>query len=427
MKTLFAITLLATLVALASAAQLPVGSVSNNRAFAIRGSNNFRDVDLSDYEGKILVIMMMTPWCPGCQSNAQAVGSGILDHFHASSRGSLQGKNANGIPIHSILLSTEEAEGWDEVNESFAATNGYEDWGLDANAQRNNPRKNLGYFRGEFIESSNLYDWGNDRRRVVVLNLVRNSASHAFREIILNQNSYTSDNNQAARSAINAIQTAPVIIAPAITSHPASATINSGATVTLRVTASGTSPTYQWYVGNSGTTGNPINGATSASYTTLSLTANMNYWVRVSNASGATNSNTAAISVIPPLTGFALWQSGYAFPLGKSGPSDDPDFDSVPNLLEHFHGTHPLQSNTKPLVTIKSDTAGSKLIYQRAKNLTGINVVHQYSEKFVSWTAIPNVSLGFSIRDLGATDEVTVTMPAINATTCFYNIAVSTQ
>ncbi len=429
MKPFLSAILLGASFVLAPAAQLPVGSASNNRNFAIRGANSFRDMDLSDYEGKILVIMMMTPWCPNCQSNSQAVGAGILDHFHASSRGSLQGKNANGIPIHSILLSTEEDEGWDNVNQSFANTNGYEDWGLDANAQRENPRKNLGYFRGGFIESIDLHDWGNDRRRVVVLNLVRNSASHVFREIVINQNAYTSDDNQAARAAINAIETAPVITAPAITSHPASATINSGGTVTLRTTASGTSPTFQWYAGVSGSTSNPVSGATSANFTTPALIANTNYWVRASNASGNDNSSTASITVIPPppvLTGFALWQSGHAFPAGKSGPNDDPDFDDVSNLLEYFHGIHPLQNSARgPLVSIRSDAAGSRLVYQRAKNLTGLTVAHQFSDSFVNWTDIPAASLGFATRDLGASEEVTVTLPATTATARFYQIAVT--
>jgi thiol-disulfide isomerase/thioredoxin len=102
--------ILGALATLAPAAQPPVGSTSNSRSFAIRNGNSFMNVDLTDYEGKILLIMMMTPWCPTCQSTSQAVGDGILDHFDATTRGTLRGKNANGMEIHSILLSTEEAE-----------------------------------------------------------------------------------------------------------------------------------------------------------------------------------------------------------------------------------------------------------------------------------------------------------------------------
>ena len=410
---------------LAHAAQLPVGATSNNRDFAIRSGNIFKNVDLTDYDGKILLIMMMTPWCPTCQSTSQAVGDGILDHFNASSRGTLRGKNANGIEIHSILLSTEEAEAWDGVNASFASTNGYAEWGLDANAQRNNPRQNLGYFRGGFIESTDLHDWGNDRRRVVTLNLVKNSASHAYREIIINQNSFSSADNSAARSAINAIQTAPVIIAPTITTHPASTTISSGGTVTLRAAASGTSPGFQWYVGTSGVTTSPVSGATSPTYTTPALATNRTYWVRAKNDSGTDDSRVANITVTPPVTGFPLWQSAYSFPSGKSGANDDPDLDGIPNLLEYFHGIHPLQNNSKlPLVTFSTATASRKLIYQRAKNLTGLTVIHRFSSDFRNWSNIPNTSLGFATRDLGTNEEVTVTLPATTATTRFYQITV---
>ena len=282
---------------LAPAAQLPVGSATDNRSFAIRSGSTFRNVDLADYDGKILLIMMMTPWCPICQSYSKAVGDGILSHFNASSRGTLRGKNADGIEIHSILLSTEEAAPWDDVNASFASTNGYEEWGLDANAQRNNPRQNLGYFRGNFIASSNLYDWGSDRRRVVVLNLVKNSATHAYREIVINQNFFSSADNTTARSAINAIQAAPVITAPAITTHPMSTAINSGGSVSLTVAVSGTTPALQWYLGESGDTSQRIPDATSLVYMTPALAATTRYWVRATNRVGIADSLAATVTI----------------------------------------------------------------------------------------------------------------------------------
>ncbi len=198
----------------AHATELPVGSVSTNQSFAVRNGSSFADTSLDAYEGKILVVMMMTPWCPYCQTNARAVGSGILHPFNAVARETLRGKNDHGVEIDSLLLSTEPASQWDNTNTSFAIENGYEKWGLDANAQRSNPRIMLGYFRGGFpnnVNSSNLYDWEDDRRRVVVLNLVRNSASHAYRQIVINQNAFDSSNYVAARALINAIRPAPLV------------------------------------------------------------------------------------------------------------------------------------------------------------------------------------------------------------------------
>ncbi len=211
MKTNLTLFLFWVIASFAKLAAQGIGSVSENQQFALArvSSSGFNATDLNAYEGRILILMMMTPWCPICQSNAQGVGSGLLAHFNDPSRGLLRGKNDNGVPIESILLSTEESASWDGVNTSFSITNGFGQWGLDADAQRQNPRKMLGYFRGGFINSSNLYDWGNDRRRLVVLNLVKGSASHSFREIVINTNSYSSSNNTVARAAINGILAAP--------------------------------------------------------------------------------------------------------------------------------------------------------------------------------------------------------------------------
>ncbi|MDZ4288873.1 MAG: putative Ig domain-containing protein [Prosthecobacter sp.] len=88
----------------------------------------------------------------------------------------------------------------------------------------------------------------------------------------------------------------------AITTHPASTTINSGQTTTLSVVASGDAPlTYQWFQGTSGVTTTPV-GTDSASFTTPVLTATTNYWVKVTNALNLTgaDSTTATVTVRQP-------------------------------------------------------------------------------------------------------------------------------
>ncbi len=107
--------------------------------------------------------------------------------------------------------------------------------------------------------------------------------------------------SNSAGSANSNAATVTVITPPTFTSQPSSVTINSGGTTTLTVAASGTSPTFQWYVGASGDTANPVSGATSASFTTPALTANTSYWARASNTAGTANSNSATVNVrIPP-------------------------------------------------------------------------------------------------------------------------------
>jgi YD repeat-containing protein len=86
--------------------------------------------------------------------------------------------------------------------------------------------------------------------------------------------------------------------APVLTG-PASTTIQNGQTATLSVTVSGTGAnTYQWYRGTAPSAANEITGAMSASYTTPSLTTTTSYWVRVTNACGVTNSQTATVTVL---------------------------------------------------------------------------------------------------------------------------------
>lgn len=84
---------------------------------------------------------------------------------------------------------------------------------------------------------------------------------------------------------------------PSLSVQPDPATVASGSTTTLSVTASGTGPfTYQWYQGAVGTTTTPV-GTNSASFTTPALTSTTTYWVRVSNSAGNVNSTLATVTV----------------------------------------------------------------------------------------------------------------------------------
>ncbi|MEO6260320.1 MAG: hypothetical protein ABIP63_08195 [Thermoanaerobaculia bacterium] len=80
--------------------------------------------------------------------------------------------------------------------------------------------------------------------------------------------------------------------------QPRNATVNRGSSATLEVTANGSAPlNYQWYAGDSGNTSSPVAGARARTFTTPSLNAGATYWVRVSNACGSTDSNSATVTV----------------------------------------------------------------------------------------------------------------------------------
>ena len=92
-----------------------------------------------------------------------------------------------------------------------------------------------------------------------------------------------------------------VCVQPTITTQPAApSTIYNGATATLNVVASTSTSeplTYQWYLGATGDTSAPISGATAASYTTVALTTDTSYWVRVSNGSACATADSATVTV----------------------------------------------------------------------------------------------------------------------------------
>ena len=97
---------------------------------------------------------------------------------------------------------------------------------------------------------------------------------------------------------------------PSITTQPESQEIESGASASLTIAASGDDLSYQWYEGNSGDTASPITGATGSTFTTSTLTASTNFWVQVSNPDGTADSDTAVITVAAPAVPLVLDGSG---------------------------------------------------------------------------------------------------------------------
>ncbi len=116
--------------------------------------------------------------------------------------------------------------------------------------------------------------------------------------------------------------------APVITAHPQSQTVMSGSNATLFVYAAGSAPLgYQWYQGASGDTSTPIGGATSSTYITPALVALTSYWVRVTNAFGVANSNTAVMLIGPPAGSNIVQNGDFSTPVAPTGWSvfEEPD------------------------------------------------------------------------------------------------------
>ena len=65
----------------------------------------------------------------------------------------------------------------------------------------------------------------------------------------------------------------------------------------LSVTPESTSPfKYQWFAGHAGFTSTPIPGATSSTFTTPAINSSSEFWVRISDACGTIDSQTATLT-----------------------------------------------------------------------------------------------------------------------------------
>lgn len=100
-------------------------------------------------------------------------------------------------------------------------------------------------------------------------------------------------------SAAAVLSVATPVVAPSITSQPASQSVNAGQSATFNVATTGTSPmTYQWERNQAA-----ISGATSSSYQTPATTSSDNgaqFVVVVTNAAGTATSITATLTVVTP-------------------------------------------------------------------------------------------------------------------------------
>jgi hypothetical protein len=128
---------------------------------------------------------------------------------------------------------------------------------------------------------------------------------------------YSGAANGSGITAVRAYLTAVTVDAASVTVSAATVTPGQMSTLTVTPAVSGTFM-YQWYVGTSGSTANPIAGATGATYTTPALNSTMSYWVQVTSSSGAVeNSPTITITVTTPagvtdgpMPPWAMWLFG---------------------------------------------------------------------------------------------------------------------
>lgn len=111
---------------------------------------------------------------------------------------------------------------------------------------------------------------------------------------------YTVNATNSLGTASSNVATLSINLAPAITTQPTDVTVVAGASATLSVVATGApAPAFQWNLN-----GQPISGATSASYTIPAAAAADagSYTVTISNTLGSLTSNAATVTVVSPPT-----------------------------------------------------------------------------------------------------------------------------
>jgi hypothetical protein len=164
-----------------------------------------------------------------------------------------------------------------------------------------------------------------------------------------------------------------------IGTQPQSASISSGNSTTLSVVATGSGPfTYQWYIGASGNTSNPVPGATGASVHVSPL-ATTSYWVQESNnCPSSVNSAAATVTVTgcTPVQIVAQPQSSSVLTGGTAQLSVGA-FGSSPITITWYKGTPPDQSTvigTGPSVTTPPITTPTQF-YAIVKNCGGVGTL----------------------------------------------------
>ena len=209
--------------------------------------------------------------------------------------------------------------------------------------------------------------------------------------------------------------------APSISNPPPATTgIEEGESVTFTVDSQGEGLTYQWYLGQSGDTSQPIQGATSQTYNTGALTEDTSYWVKVTNDAGSSNSETVMVTINrpPTIASQPISQSIYS---GNTATLTVSATGSAPFTYQWYRGnlgatTAPVGTNS-PTFTTPSLTATTKY-WVKINNAFGeansVSVTITVNAAPTNMALIPQgvFTMGDSLNELGNTPTRTVTLDA---------------
>jgi hypothetical protein len=174
---------------------------------------------------------------------------------------------------------------------------------------------------------------------------------------------------------------------PEITAQPQPAEALAGQTATFSVTAAGTNLTYQWYSGTPGG-GNPIGGATAASYTTPALASSASYYVEVINTVPTPDLVVTSGAAVVTVFANAYYQWAAHSGIPDIPPNVDSDRDNLPNELEYILDFDPLEPSSAvlPFAQFQSGTGLPMITFALRPGLpAGTVVTVETSVNLTEW------------------------------------------
>lgn len=214
-------------------------------------------------------------------------------------------------------------------------------------------------------------------------------------------------------AAAGGTHTLLVAIGPVITQEPEAVTVPAGNGAQFTVAAIGNGPlAYQWFRGLSGDTSQPVNDATTATFTAPPASTPVNYWVRVSNAYAHADSRAAVLAVTG--LGDPHYQS-WAIAKGLMDLSSDadPDQDGLSNYLEYFFNTDPLALSPKPTPASVVDGDYFQITFRRLRGATA-DYTPMWSRDLAGWSEPETWYWWVEDQDAdgdGTTQLISISMP----------------
>ncbi len=181
------------------------------------------------------------------------------------------------------------------------------------------------------------------------------------------------------------------VVAPSITTQPASRTVTAGQTATFTVASTGTAPlTYQWRKNSTA-----ISGATSSTYTTPATTTSdtgAQFTVLIGNTAGNATSTTATLTVNAATSQLNSSSTSMAF------------------------GTVTVSNSTTKSVTLTNSGNSTVTISNAVVSGAGFNLTGGVSGLILSGGQTATLSATFDPSTAGtATGSITVTSNAVNS------------